>query len=212
MPSPETGGAENMWYSFNHKNAHFVNIDTETDFPNSPNDEYAGLKNGGFGNQMDWLRADLAKANASRAAGEIAWIFVAGHRPVYSMNEQDAGVPNGASKALQAAVEAMFNFYGVDIYFCGHVHSYERQWPTVNNVPQKSYNNPTAPVYIVNGAGGNIEGVTEYNGKVQPDWNVQFQSVWGIGELTIHNASHVQWEFFEAQNSTITDEMWLVKH
>jgi len=200
-----------MWYSFNHKNVHFVSINTETDYPNSPNDEYAGLKNGGFGNQLGWLQSDLAKANASRTAGELSWIFVSGHRPVYSLHEQKNGVPTGSATALQTAVEALFNLYGVDIYFCGHVHSYERQWPTVNNVPQKSYNNPRAPVYIVNGAGGNIEGVTKYTDDTPADWNVVHQSVWGLGELTVYNASHVHWEFFEADNSTLTDEMWLVK-
>lgn len=30
---------------------------------------------------------------------------------------------------FQAAMEDMFNEYGVDIYFSGHVHSYERDYP-----------------------------------------------------------------------------------
>lgn len=28
MPSAESGGVMNMWYSFNYKNVHFVNINT----------------------------------------------------------------------------------------------------------------------------------------------------------------------------------------
>jgi hypothetical protein len=58
MPSKESGGVENMWYSFNYGPLHLVSIDTETDFPNSPNDDYSS-KNGGFGDQMAWLEADL---------------------------------------------------------------------------------------------------------------------------------------------------------
>ena len=30
---------------------------------------------------------------------------------------------------FQAAMEELFNKYGVDIYFSGHVHSYERDYP-----------------------------------------------------------------------------------
>jgi hypothetical protein len=30
---------------------------------------------------------------------------------------------------FQAAMEEMFHEYGVDIYFSGHVHSYERDYP-----------------------------------------------------------------------------------
>jgi phosphodiesterase/alkaline phosphatase D-like protein len=32
MPSAESGGALNMWYSFNLGPVHFINLDTETDF------------------------------------------------------------------------------------------------------------------------------------------------------------------------------------
>jgi hypothetical protein len=41
--------------------------------------------------------------------------------------------------------------YGVDMYFAGHVHSYERQWPTYQGVPYTSYADPEAPVYIISG-------------------------------------------------------------
>jgi hypothetical protein len=30
---------------------------------------------------------------------------------------------------FQAAMEDLFNEFGVDIYFSGHVHSYERDYP-----------------------------------------------------------------------------------
>lgn len=33
MPSQESNGSMNMWYSFNYGNVHFVSIDTETGFP-----------------------------------------------------------------------------------------------------------------------------------------------------------------------------------
>jgi len=50
----------------------------------------------------------------------------------------------------------------VDVVFTAHKPNYERLWPlSQGGVPVHSYNNPGAPVYIVNGAGGNREG-TDY--------------------------------------------------
>jgi len=36
MPSNESGGVLNMWFSWNYADVHFVSIDTSTDFPNAP--------------------------------------------------------------------------------------------------------------------------------------------------------------------------------
>ena len=39
-----------------------------------------------------------------------------------------------------------------------HEHDFERSWPTKNAVPvQRHYRSPTAPTYVVSGAGGNRE-------------------------------------------------------
>ena len=98
-----------------------MNIDTETDFPGAPLDQVAG-KNGGFGDQLAWVEADLAQAAADRAAGKVTWVLVGGHRPIYSRNcAASSGDPTGDCKALQAAFEPLFLKYGVDLYFAGHV-------------------------------------------------------------------------------------------
>ena len=44
-----------------------------------------------------------------------------GHRPMYQ--------GKSINTEFQAAMENLFNKYGVDIYFSGHVHSYERDYP-----------------------------------------------------------------------------------
>ena len=36
MPGTETGGVGNMWYSFDYGLAHFIALDGETDYANSP--------------------------------------------------------------------------------------------------------------------------------------------------------------------------------
>lgn len=161
MPYELSGGTSNMWYSFRYGSVHFVQINTETDYPNAPLDEYAS-KNGGFGDQLGWLEADLAAAAAARAAGQVSWILAAGHRPIYSRASADAaGNPSGEAKATQLAFEPLFAKYGVDLFVCGHEHSYEGVWPVVNGTTVfPSYTNPPYTTYVVTGAAGNTEGHT----------------------------------------------------
>lgn len=44
--------------------------------------------------------------------------------------------------------------YGVDIYFAGHKHSYERSLPVFANHVHGTYADPMAPTYIISGAAG----------------------------------------------------------
>jgi hypothetical protein len=153
MPSAAVNGTLNMWYSWQVGSIYFAMIDTETDYPGAPNDDYAS-HNGGFGDQMAWLRADLASAYARRAAGEVSWIIVAGHRPLYSVASADAttGAPTGGAAVLATAVEGLFNEYGVDLYVSGHVHGTEVQWPVFNTTHvAQTFDNPPYPTYLVVG-------------------------------------------------------------
>ena len=164
MPSAESGGSGNMWYSFDHGPLHVVTIDTETDFPGAPSDSYLPiLDTGGFcdalgcGDWLPWLEADLKAVDRTKTP----WVVVGGHRPLYSLRTVDAdGTPNGDSVALIAAVEDLFVAYGVDLYVCGHIHAYERQRP-IRNV-----------TYIVTGAGGEDEGHSDYSDHGNGEWNV----------------------------------------
>lgn len=36
MPAEESGSGTNMWTSFDYGNAHFISIDTETDYDHAP--------------------------------------------------------------------------------------------------------------------------------------------------------------------------------
>lgn len=148
MPSRETGGVLNMWYSFNYANAHFISIDTETGYPGAAEESRYVLPCGGFGDQLSWLEADLKAANANRA--ERPWVFVQGHHPMYQGDKANA--------EFQAAMEQLFYDYGVDVYFSGHVHSYERDFPTYQGVVDANgYNNPRATTYLMIGGAGNDE-------------------------------------------------------
>lgn len=211
MPSVQSGGASNMWYSFNRGPVHFVQIDTETDFPDAPIDHYSwfGGINGGFGDQLKWLEADLKQAFADKQNGERPWIIVSGHRPLYSISE----TKDNADVNLRKNFESIFKQYQVDVYFCGHVHGYERSLPMANGKSSASgsdYSDPEDPVYIVNGAGGNIESFTKYYQKSTPEWNAYYNyNQWGYGMLEV-TPSTLKWDFYSDKGAKL-DSMSITK-
>lgn len=151
MPSNESNGVMNMWYSYNYANAHFVMVDTETDYPGAPEETIYVLPCGGFGNQLAWLEQDLIAANADRA--NRPWVFAVGHHPLYQ--------GGSINKELQAAMEDLFYKYGVDVFFTGHEHSYERDYPVYKGVTESTgataYVNPRATTHLMIGGAGNDE-------------------------------------------------------
>lgn len=83
MPSDESGGVGNFWYSFDHGMVHYVQIDTETDLGHGligPDEPLGGTEDSGpFGlmnAQINWLTADLAAVDRTKTP----WVIVSGHR------------------------------------------------------------------------------------------------------------------------------------
>merc|ERR1719331_2673571 len=69
----------NWWYSWDDGLIHYVAISTEVYFGVGPL--------GATRAQFEWLKADLAKANANRA--NVPWIAVHGHRSIYCSCDGD---------------------------------------------------------------------------------------------------------------------------
>lgn len=137
MPGEETGGVGNFWYSFDYGLAHFVSIDGETDFANSPEWPFAedikgnethptaeetfitdsgpfGAVDGSYKDtknyaQYKWLQQDLAKVDRSKTP----WVFVMSHRPMYS------SAYSSYQLHVREAFEGLLLKYGVDAYFSG---------------------------------------------------------------------------------------------
>lgn len=61
---------------------------------------------------------------------------------------------------------------------------------------------PSGPVYVVNGAGGNREGVSSNWITPTPAWSAMQGGVAGVGTLTVANASTLIWEFYRQNNGT----------
>lgn len=195
-----------LWHSFDYGLVHVTMINTETDFPNAPDGLKVGnLDAGPFGyegQQKDWLEADLASVDRS----VTPWVLVGGHRPWYTTNSDAEGC-----HACQKAFDGILYRYGVDLVFTGHEHNSQRFLPMFNNQPdQAGYNNPKAPVYLVAGAAGNIEGLT---------FSYQFPDgyVWGndqdhaFATLTVHNRTHLTSRFFRSSDGVKIDEQTLYK-
>ena len=203
MPARESGAVNNMWFSFDYGLVHFISIDTEVVYPNSPEGPGTFLNAGPFGNQLAWLEADLKKAVANRAT--VPWILVSGHRPFYSSSADGLWPPS------QQWFEPLFVQYSVDIVYWGHIHWYERLYPTINSsVVQQDYNNPAAPVYFISASAGNVEGLTPGN-ITQPYSALVDDSDFGMGLLHVHNATHLSWHFYRSSNKQLIDRIDIVQ-
>ena len=202
MPSRESGGLGNFWYSFDYGMVHFVVFNTETDFPNAPDEPGGeGAENAGpfapSGTQLAWLEKDLASVDRRKTP----WIIVGGHRPWY--------VSTTECLECQAAFEPLFIKYGVDLVLHGHKHFYERQAAVANGVAQEIQNNPTAPWYIVNGAGGHYDGLDIPGPPVNTSRKIVVAYGWSL--FTVHNCTHLTTEFYASGNGTILDTATLYK-
>lgn len=92
------------------------------------------------------------------AASTAVWKFAAHHHPCFSSDEDDYGDNHKGSlkepftQGDQNArhLVPLYEKYGVDVAFAGHIHSYERTWPILN----LSINQQKGVRYIVSGGGG----------------------------------------------------------
>ena len=83
--------------------------------------------------QYKWFEQELQKAQAD----QVEWLFTHCHHPAYS--EGSSG--DGGAVDMRTSIMPLMEQYGVDVWFNGHVHDYERG--ELNGV-----------VHIVSGGGG----------------------------------------------------------
>ncbi|KAG3074446.1 hypothetical protein PI124_g20191 [Phytophthora idaei] len=221
MPSPESGGVLNMWHSFEYGSAHFTSISTETDYPNAPSNAYhTNRVYGDFGDQLAWLEADLKAADRNR--DNVLWLIVGMYRPMYTIRSCNAdGVPNNEYEALnvQAAFEELFIKYKVDLVPQGHVHAYERHYPTANSSAvmdgvsndTNTYENPQAPVYVIAGTAGGPEGMFQFKNPPSPDWLVLMDNThYSITRLSV-TPTNITLTMVESATGTVYDEFSIIK-
>ena len=131
-PAPE------YYYSFKYGNAEFFMVDT-----NHEQDQSTEM--------YSWLEHALARSTAT-------WKFVVHHHPPYSSDEDDFGDTNKEASIFgdeeSRELVPLYEKYGVDIVFFGHIHTYERTWPIFQNKVREN----NGVIYLtLGGAGGGLE-------------------------------------------------------
>jgi len=140
LPAPE------YYYTFEYGNAQFFMIDSNRKV--APGSE-----------QYEFLERELKRSKAE-------WKIVCYHHPAYTSDENDYGNtwygPSTRGDLRTRKLVPLFDRYGVDIVWNGHIHSYERTWP----LRQDKATAPTeGTVYMITGGGG---GGLELAGPIRP--------------------------------------------
>lgn len=213
-PAGETSVANSRFYSFDMGLVHFVAVDTEVYFADEDDSKESLLAE----RQRAWLRADLT--DAANARSERPWIVVYGHRPFYCSAEHSQCEADGS--ILREQLGQIFHEFGVDLYFCGHVHAYERLFdvapspgPQSPPVTSRATRNMRATTYIVSGVAGPDKLRKKFKME-QPDFSaVRAAGKQGYGRLTIYNRTHMHWEQVACDDMAqpqILDSVMLEQH
>ncbi|GAW11002.1 hypothetical protein ANO14919_003410 [Xylariales sp. No.14919] len=195
-----------FWYSFEYGMLHFVMLNTETDFASAPDAPggSAGLNSGPFGSttdqQLAFLEADLASVDRS----VTPWLIVGGHRPWYTTG-------GSGCAPCKAAFEPLLYKYGVDLAIFGHVHNSQRFRPVYQGVADtKGLQDPAAPMYIVAGGAGNIEGMSDVGTK-QAYNDFAYADDFSYARVSLLDAHQLQVQFIRSTTGEVLDESVLYK-
>jgi len=161
--------------------------------------------------QYKWLQKDLESVNRTKTP----WVIAMSHRPMYSSEVSTY------QKNLRNAFEALMLENGVDVYYAGHIHWYERIWPIGNYTIDTSsilsnntyQTNPgVSMTHIINGMAGNVESHSSINAsKILNITAVLNQYNYGFSKLTFHNATTLTSQYIKGVDGSVGDEITVVK-
>ncbi len=192
---PNRAATENMYYSFNvGKNLHVMMLNSETFLDTADFDDQ----------QIKWMRQDLADNKL------VPWKLATFHRPMYCTSKSLMQCDRYPA-ILRFKAEDVLMDGRVDVVINGHIHSYERTWPVRDGgkVTAESYANPAAPVYIVNGAGGNREGQGT-NQQNQP-WSAYTASNKGFVFIVVKGPNKFVSHFIDSVTGEMIDAIEISK-
>ena len=214
MPGTQSRSGNNLYYSFDVGDIHFVAISSELYYYS----EY--YNNEILMRQYNWLLNDLAASNKKGSK----WKVVFAHRPMYcSVDTNDGnGICTSDTQVMRdgttysggdrvAPLEKVLYNYNVDFFFAGHMHSYERLWPTYRQqVLQKNYIEPNGPIHIITGSAGCNENLDRYDKGTYP-WSAFKSDSYGFGMLDIINNTYARWRQINAKDGSVLDEIFVGK-
>ncbi len=162
LPKPE------YFYQFDYGNAQFFMIDSNKSL--APDSE-----------QYKWLDQALSQSKAT-------WKVTCHHHPCFTSDDDDygdhvegkkGGKPTWGDINAQHLVP-LYEKYGVDIAFNGHVHNYERSWP----IYRMTINQKKGVRYITSGGGG---GHLERAAPQRAWFSLHYKSAYHICYATVHD-------------------------
>ncbi|GLT86181.1 hypothetical protein SLE2022_043370 [Rubroshorea leprosula] len=195
VPFRASGSTSPFFYSIKRASAYIIFLSS-----------YAAY--GKYTPQNLWLEKELQKVNRS----ETPWLIVVVHSPWY--NSYNYHYMEGES--MRVVFESWLVKHKVDVVFAGHVHAYERT-ERVSNIAYNITNgqatpvkDPSAPVYITIGDGGNTEGLANNMTEPQPDYSAYREASFGHAIFSIKNRTHAyySWNRNHEGYAVEADSMW----
>ncbi|GKV46971.1 hypothetical protein SLEP1_g53926 [Rubroshorea leprosula] len=186
-----------FWYSIKRASAYIIIMSSYSAY-------------GKYTPQYKWLKDEFTKVNRT----ETPWLIVLMHCPFY--NSYAHHYMEG--ETMRVMYEPWFVEYKVDVVFAGHVHAYERS-ERISNIAYNITNalctpisNPSAPVYITIGDGGNLEGLVTEMTEPQPSYSAFREASFGHGILEIKNRTHAYFGWHRNQDgyAVEADSVWLL--
>ena len=174
---------ENLFYSFDFENVHFVTISSEKPYSKESK-------------QYNFLRNDLANTNLDE---NIDWIIFWLHKPLYAANS-----PNGHTDLI--VLHELLEQYDVDLVLQANFHAYERSKPItsdgiVMDHSKCSYIDPKGQIFVTVGTGGH----SHIDIRNKFDWSViQNNNDFGFLNLKILEDKVIVGEFI-ANSGKIVD-------
>ena len=174
---------ENVFYSFDFENVHFVTISAEQSYSKGSE-------------QYNFLKSDLANTDLDE---NIDWIIFWLHEPLYFSNS-----PNGNTDLI--VLHKLLDQYDVDLVLQADFHAYERSKPITSDGiimdhSKCSYIDPKGQIFVTVGTGGH----SHANIKNKFDWSViQNNNDFGFLNLKILEDKAIVGEFI-ANSGKIVD-------
>ncbi|XP_065181064.1 uncharacterized protein LOC135811750 [Sycon ciliatum] len=195
MPSTAAQSLQPFWYSHDHGLIHVVWLSTEHDF-------YPGS------DMHKFLVADLDAVNRTRTP----WVFVMGHRPMYcsrSVDEITAKDNYIVQLHQRAAYEDVLYRYGVDVFFGGHYHAYERTCPVYNGTCRQSLISgmAEATVHLLVGTGGASQDFDRWDAH---PWSRHRGIDYGYARVHVANGTHLRVQYVRNEDGSVADDAWIV--
>ena len=181
---------ENLFYSFDFENVHFVTVSTEKPYSKESK-------------QYNFLRNDLANTNLDE---NIDWIIFWLHKPLYAGNS-----PNGHTDLI--VLHELLEQYDVDLVLQANFHAYERSKPITSDGiimdhSKCSYTDPKGQIFVTVGTGGHSH--TDIKNKF--GWSViQNNNDFGFLNLKVLNDRTIVGEFI-ANSGKIVDTFEIKKN